>query len=506
MNSKNPGQIIAIAIAIVIAVWASVSILLNPTGGISGLSKLVTILGIVLGLMNPKAALYFLVVQAVYSDEIKRIGVFYGVQSTQTVSEILIGPLLTICAINISYFHGVIRRQFAFGGTGLLLYAITPTVAIIMLVKGRDVGMLQNVYTAGTTTLYLTLIPICYGIFRTFQDWVDCISWQAIVAAPAAAWGIWQYFNGFNNIEWSYALSGLSMVHTEQMMMREPRIFGLFGSASALSCVGIYSCFSLWRVLRVPKHRLLFLFLGVLYLTTVILSHQRTTLIYPIIVLFFAIAFRNLWSTILLYGSALSAFVLGVLNASYLLDKGIYQINELIRGDGKWAENVLMVSTFSDRLRGWERLGRADSWSLFGTGKELRSDFLSNSPDYTASDYSHDIINRIVINFGAVGLFATLLVGGCVLFSLHRVVYKSTEIRTRKDGAFIMACIVPGILLAFIAGGNFSATPVNLQMWTVLSGIFVLKKLSEGQRSINRVPVAKPSPLPESRSPAFAGR
>jgi|GEM_PF-2662355 len=505
MNSKNPGQIIAIAIAIVIAVWASISILLNPTGGISGLSKLITILGIVLGLVNPKAALYFLVVQAVYSDEIKRIGVFYGVQSTQTVSEILIGPLLTICAINISYFYGVIRRQFTFGGTGLLLYAIIPTVAIIMLVKGRDAGVLLNVYTAGTTTLYLTLIPICYGIFKTFQDWVDCISWQAIVAAPAAAWGIWQYFSGFNNIEWSYALSGLSMVHTEQMMMRDPRIFGLFGSASALSCVGIYSCFAIWRVFRIPKHRFWFLFLGLLYLTTVVLSHQRTTLIYPIIVFFFVIAFRNLWSTLLLYGSAMSLFVLGVLNATYLLDKGIYKINDLIRGDGKWAENVLMVSTFSDRLRGWERLGRADSWSLFGTGKELRSDFMSNSPDYTASDYSHDIINRIVINFGAVGLLVTLLVGGSILFSLHRVVYKSPEPRTRKDGAFIMGCIVPGILLAFIAGGNFSATPVNLQMWTVLSGIFVLKKLSNGQRSFSRVPTSNP-PVAEPRDPALAIR
>ncbi len=506
MNSKNPGQIIAIAIAIVVAVWASISILLNPTGGISGLSKLISILGVVLGLVNPKAALYFLVVQAVYSDEIKRIGVFYGVQSTQTVSEILIGPLLTICAINISYFYGVIRRQYTFGRIGFLLYMIIPTVAIIMLVKGRDAGMLQNVYTAGTTTLYLTLIPICYGIFKTFQDWVDCISWQAIVAAPAAAWGIWQYFNGFNNIEWSYALSGLSMVHTEQMMMKDPRIFGLFGSASALSCVGIYSCFSLWRAFRIPKRRLLFLLLGLLYLTTVILSHQRTTLIYPIVVFFFAIAFRNLWSTLMLYGSAVSFFVLGVLNASYLLDKGIYQINDLIRGDGKWAENVLMVSTFSDRLRGWERLGRADSWSLFGTGRVLRSDFMSDAPDYTARDYSHDIINRIVINFGAVGLFITVLIGGGILFSLHRVVYKSSGTQIKRDGAFIIGCIVPGVLLAFIAGGNFSATPVNLQMWTVLSGVFILKKLSNGQRSSGRVPAATPSPLPGPRTPALAGR
>ena len=480
MQGKNIGQILGIILGVIVAIYAVVAIILNPTGGISGLSKLITILGVIIGIINPKAGLYFLVVQAVYCDEVKRVGVYYGVQSTQTVSEILIGPLLTLCALNISFLHGILRRQYKIDLLGWVLYALTPIVAAILLIKGRGDGLVLNIYLAGTTSAYLTLIPICYGVFNTFQDWVKLVSSQVIVAAPAAAWGIWQYFNGFNQIEWGYALSGLSRVHSVQMMMEEPRIFGLFGSASALGCVGMYGIFSFWRGAHYRKGRWGYMLLALVYFVVTVLSHQRSLLLFPIIVLVFSLAFRRKVTTILLYGSAFLVLVLGILNATYLREEGIEKIDGLIIGESRWSRNVMSVSTFSDRLMGWERLTRPETWSLFGTEKELTSSIVKSSinPDYQSSDYSHDIINRILINFGAVGLCATLLLAGIILYQLHNVIFRCKTSEQRKEGAFVMACIVPVLILSFMGGDNFSTTPINLQTWSIFAGIFVLKRTS----------------------------
>jgi hypothetical protein len=505
MNKKSIGQILIIGLGLIVGIYAAIAILLNPTGGISGISKLITVLGIILGILNPKGGLFFLVVQAIYSDEMKRVGVYYGVQSTQTISEILVGPLLTLCAINISFLHGVIRGQYKIDILGWLLYLITPIIAVIMLIKGWDNGFALNIYLAGTTALYMTIVSICYGIFNSREDWLKFVSWQAIVAAPAAAWGIWQYYNGFNEMEWSYALSGLSRVHSEQMAMYDPRIFGLFGSASALGCVGMYGIFTLWRAIRYKKSRFLYSILSILYILTIVLSHQRTTLVLPIIVVFFAFAFRRVFSTILIYGCTFSLYILIILNSKFLLDKGLEQINQAILGKSRWSENVMIVSTFSDRLRGWERLTRPSSWSWFGTDKVLTSNVLATAKkgqDYTSDDYSHDIVNRVLINFGAVGLVIVLAIITVILLMLHRVVYRANDNPTRNEGAFILASIIPILILSFMGGDNFSTTPINLQIWSIFTGIFIIRKTSQISNigDIINYRVSKLNPITRNRT------
>lgn len=504
MNSKTTGQLLIVGLGMIVGIFATVAILLNPTGGISGISQLITAIGIILGLFNPKGGLFFLVVQAVYADQMKRVGVYYGVQSTETVSEILIGPLLTICAINFSFLYGVLRRQFKIGSLGWLLYAIAPLVAGILLVKGRESGLILNIYLAGTTSLYLTLIPICYGIFNTFEDWVKFISFQIIIAAPAAAWGIWQYFNGFSPLEWSYALSGLSRVHSAQMMMKEPRIFGFFGSASAFGCVTMFGLVSLWRGLRYREGRWWFILLALLYLIVTVLSHQRTLLLFPLIVLVFTYAFRRISTTLLLYGSTAILLFFGVINSTYLRNEGIEKINAFITGESRWSQSVMNVSTFSDRLIGWERLKDPNSWTLFGTEQLLRSNMLAElgKPDYSASDYSHDIINRVLINFGAVGLFVVFTFSMIILYQLHKIIFQSNNKLHHEDGAFVMACIVPVLILSFMGGDNFSTTPINLQTWSILAGIFILKKSPYSQSPQH--PNSLEPAANRSQSPSFA--
>jgi hypothetical protein len=494
VDKKKLGQLLLVVLGLALGLYAVVAILLNPTGGISGLSKLITIVGLVIGIVNPRAGIYFLALQAMYSDEIKRVAVYYGVTSQLTVQEVLIGPILSICAINASFIYGVLRGKYSLGRLGWLMYLIIPIIAIGLLIGGTsDSTRTLKLYNSATICLYITLVPVCYGLFNSFDEWVKFVSTQVLLATPATAWGIWQYYNGFNIVEWTYGLSGLSPTHTGQMLLsHKPRIFGLFGSASAYGCVAIYGAFAIWRGFRFRNWRYLFLLLGVVFLIASVLSEQRSLLLYPFIILGFAMAFRRFSTTALTYLTIAIVFILGIFNATYLLNEGLDKINNAIAVDTPWGNSVLQVSTFSDRLFGWERLGKAESWTLFGNKEEIDS-----SSDARAGQ-NHDIVNKVLINYGALALFAGVFFVGAIFFTLHKVIFRVRDLQMKKDGAFVMACVVPVIIMSFIAGDNFSTTPTNLQIWSVFAGIFVIRKITQEQRSV--APLQLPSSSTATRT------
>lgn len=488
IDSKKLSQTFLVIIGLLIGLYATVAILLNPTGGISGLSKLITIVGILIGLVNPRMGLYFLAAQTIYSDEIKRIGVYFGVASTQTVSEILIGPLLTLCAVNLSFLYGILRKRYFIDRLGLLLYLLVPAIGIVLLVKSDPSGTLaMRAYGAASTALYITIVPICYGLFQKIDDWADFVAVQVILATPAAAWGIWQYFNGFNTIEWTYALSGLSLTHSYQMSADDPRVFGLFGSASAFSCVGLYGAFSAWLALRSRRFRIIFFVITLVYFAAIFFSKQRTILFLPLIVVLFSYAFRWRISTIAIYLAGITTFIIGVFNADNLLYGGIDTINSMISSEGRWGSQVLNVNTYSDRLRGWKRLTEPESWSLFGTAVDAQ--LSTEKVDVNAQDYNHDVINAILINFGGVGLFLCTSLFVIILVLLHRVIFKCKDSKLRREGAFTMACIIPMFLLAAVGGSPFNTNPINLQIWSIFAGVFIIRKLV--RQSITGLPMAK---------------
>lgn len=481
MNSKTIVHIGSAIFGVIIGIYAISSIVLNPTGGIAGISILIAIFGIIIGLASPAKALVFLAIQAIYADELKRVGVYYGVQSTQTISQILIGPLLTLCAINVSFLYGLLRRKYRLSKLGYAIYMVAPIIALVMAINGRNSGWGLSLYLAGTTSLYMTLVPICTGLFKSQEEWAGFISFQVAIAAPAAVWGIWQYYNGFNAMELSYANSGLSRVHSLQMRAPDPRIFGLFGSASAFGCVGLYAAFAAWHTIRYRKQRILFVLLSATYLFAAVLSQQRTTLLYPFIILVFAYAFRRKITTFAFYGIMVVVFVVGAINADYLMNEGLQKINDTIQTDGKWGKNVLNVGTFSDRLKGWDRLTRKESWSMFGTGKLLSSNANNVERDFTSQDFNHDIINKILIYCGAFGLIVVVIVGIFIMTSLHSVTFRCRGWQQRKDSAFVLACIFPLFILSFLAGDNFTTTPINLQIWSIFAGVMIMRKIGSSE-------------------------
>jgi len=458
---------------LLLSVIAIIWILANPTGGIAGFSKVIIGLSVILSLTNPKMGLFFLVIQATYVDHMKRVGVYYGATSEQTVKEILIGPLITLAAINLGYLYRCIRGHYRLGKTGVILYILILIVTAGMFVGGFEGSSASlRLYNSTTIALYITLIPLCYGMFFHFDEWVKFVSLQALVAAPAAAWGIWQYYNGFSTMEWYYAETGLSSTHSAQMLMfADPRIFGWFGSASAYGCVGTLAIFSTWHAFSRKDHRFLYGLLAILYLACVIYSRQRSiALLFPISFIF-AFLFRRKFTTLSAYASIAAIIIIATLNAQWLREEGLEKINSAIETDGRLG-STLNVDTFSDRLIGWERLSKADSWTIFGDVSYAAE--VSNSEIIRDEERNHDIINKILIKYGAVGVLTTLMIAVTIFYFLHRAVLKAPSLQLRKDGAFILGIMIPSLILSFVGGSNYSTTPINMETWSIFAGVFII--------------------------------
>ena len=382
---------------LLVGVVMAVSVVTNPQGGLAAMVPLIAFILTILGIIKPRAGLYGLAALVIWVDEFKRLAVYFGGTYSMTVHQTLAIPFIVLAGLNADYFINILFGRVKIDKVGIVLYALGAVVGgtIFVTMEGTIAERGQR---AANIAGYVSLIPIAYTYLKTFDEWRRFFAFQCLVALPAAAWAIKQYYMGFDTVEWSYARSGLSMAHYAQMFLfEEPRVFGFFGSASALGCVSIYCAFSWWHSLNYRKFRFMWAAVALVFSYVLVVSTQRGALLYPIVMIPFVFTFRRPFTTLATYVFLGTIFVAGVLSATWLLDEGIEKINRAIASDSEWGQKVLVVSTFSDRLRGWERLSKAENYSLLGTGAQEFTE-ASRGFDVASSDYNHDIINKILIN------------------------------------------------------------------------------------------------------------
>lgn len=487
LESKSILTVGAIIATLLIGIVMAVSVSTNAAGGLAGLIPLITVILTLLALMNPRAGLYGLAALVIWVDEFKRLAVYFGGPYSMTVIQTLAMPFVVLAALNAGFLLNIMFRKASIDRLGVLIYAVGMLVGGIVFLTMAG-GFPERAQRAANIAGYISLIPIANSYFKTFDEWRKFFAFQVIVALPAAAWAIKQYYYGFDNIEWTYARSLLSPVHSGQMLMFEnPRTFGFFGSASALGCAAIYSTFSWWHTLRFKQNRFFWLFASILLTWVLIASTQRTALIYPMIALVGAYGYRTKLRVLLLYGTAGVILLLGIINSSYLLDKGLEDINRAIASDSGWGSEVLKVSTFSDRLRGWERLTRLDTYSLFGKGEK------GGGYDDGKIYLNHDLINKILISYGVFGLLVVIVSGCVILYGLHSTVFLQKSKQDRNDNAFAVALSLPMILISFFGGDNFNTNPINLQLWTAFVGVLIVRKQLKDEQAKEKKPLSNSS-------------
>lgn len=434
------------------------------------LSNLLTATLAIIAFVSPRSGLYIVVFQAMFTDEFKRIAVTQSTASMELVITVLIGPLITICAIHASIFmKSVVFRTLKTDASYWFFQLVIASLTLGMIVFGEG-DMSARGQFAANLGLYLSLLPIIPLLFPTMTEWRKYIALQVLLVLPSAIWGIKQYFYGFTQMEWSYALSGISKAHYASMITggEHPRVFGFLGSASAFGCMGLYATYALWQIFLAKKYKVFYFISSVVLMVAVVCSTQRTMMLLPFIIMISYYLMLNKRRTIIFYVLILSLLVLGIFSSKYLLDEGLDKINSMIETDSEWGSTVLKVNTFSDRLKGWEQLSDPATWSLFGTGASSLEEYEEKG--------GHDLVNKMLIKVGIAGLLPVLIFITVVLTLLHRIVWSAPNQILRKEGAFLLACFVPTLVMSIMGGGNLNTVPINLQIWSMLAGVLIFRK------------------------------
>ncbi len=434
-------------------VWLLPRILENENGGISATVRAAGIFLALWALMRPTAGLYIISVEAFSVDFVKKVAVYYGSATTSTIIDVLVVTMLAIVAtIAGTLIQGIALRRFkittlhwvVLGASGLL------SVAIFFASQGA------NGFSKAGEDAFDTAVPICLLIPMTIflgdreqlQKLLKVQFWLAVIWA---IWGIKQYYTGFLQLEWFYAETGLSAVASDHMLkFAEPRPFGFASGAMNYGVIAPYTVYGIWLLWQQRRNRVMNAVGTLILAWGLVTSLQRTALLFPFIVLGCYYCFRSKGRTVLAYAGTIGLLLLGIASAEYLLDH-LSDINSAIQLPGDWADKVLNVGTFSDRLNSWTLLKDPTIYSWFGIREKI---------------VNHDIFTRIIISYGVVGLVVVLATVVGTLTFMHYVVLRIADPEDQKTVTFLLAATSPNLILGFAEGGNFSSNPTNIQIWT----------------------------------------
>lgn len=443
------------------ALYLTSTIVSSDNGGISAAVRVIGAFLAVISLIKPKVGLYIITIEAFSVDFIKKVAVYYGSVSTQTVIDVLIVTMLAIVAtIGGVVLQGVALRRHKITVAHWAILAASAILGVAVFAAAfKGMGVAKAGEEAFNSAVLIGLaIPMAVLLgerdeinkLLKLQFWF-CVVW--------AIWGIKQYYVGFLPLEWYYAETGLSSVASAHMLMfAEPRPFGFGSGVPNYGVISPYAALGCWYVVQEPAKRLRYLVGTAILFVGLVTSLQRTALVFPFIVLVCYFFFRTKSRTIALYVATAVLFVLGIIFAEELLAH-LDDINQLISLPGEWAEKVLNVATFSDRLQSWRLLKTASIYSAFGTGEEMGL---------------HDIFSRIIVSYGVVGLTVVLSVLITTAYFMHRTVLRIVDPQDRRFTTFLLAATTPNVFLGFAGGGNFTSNPTNLQIWTFFGAAFTI--------------------------------
>jgi hypothetical protein len=285
--------------------------------------------------------------------------------------------------------------------------------------------------------------------------------------------GLKQYFFGYDRMEWFYAETGLSPVATSQFfgdiqLYGDPRPMA-FGSGSVkFGVISLLLPLSVWMLVFNGSQRLVWGACTAFILAAMVVSMQRAAMILPFIGLAFYF-FTKTWTRLAVGYAGLSIVIaVGIIFSDSLLEK-LDDTNQAIASEGRWAGTVLRVGTFSDRLRGWERLKEPSTYSLLGA---IETGDMTNT-GIGKSSY-HDVINVILDATGVVGLTITVLAAIAFAVMVHRIIFSIEDVRRRSLARLLMAAMVPIFVSGMLGGANFHANPFNLVMWMHVAAIYCL--------------------------------
>lgn len=456
-NSRpiNSQGLILIAVSVgvlMLAVFLTSSIIENENGGISAAVRTIGIGLAIWSLVRPKAGLYILSLEAFSLDYVKKFAVYYGAVSMGTIIEVLIvGMLAVVGTIGGFMLQSVALRRYRLPTILWVVFLVAMVASVAMMVAQRSYGLEKSGENAFNCCVYITIaLPMAMLLVERDQI-IKLLNVQFFCATIWAVWGIKQYYFGFTWLEWFYAETGLSAVATDHMIrVNDTRPFGFGSGMPNYSVIGPYLCYGAWQIMHRCRRRTLMMICTAILFWGVVTSLQRTMILVPLFVLFLYYCFQTMRRSFLVSLAGSTVFIVGVAYAEQLA-ASIGSINEFISVGGYWGESVLSVNTYIDRLGSWTNLKNPAVYSLFGLKESLPS---------------HDVFSSILMSYGVVGLLVTLFTVIYGSWFILRTIQRVEDPADRRFALFCLAMTATTLALGFIGGGNFTANPVNLALWS----------------------------------------
>ena len=482
----------ALMVGLIIAIGGTLGVvvitdLLSGSGNsLAKLARTLAAAGFVTGVLNPRVGVYLLVLSTAYLDLLKRMLVFYDRPTMIDLYYVLgVAPLI-MAGVTAGIVAGALlgRYQLSRMHWLMLTFAISCN-AVVALVAIQDGGLMSAGKVVANDSFYCLLLFAVPVLFRSLDDFWKLIRFALWVFVPVAGYGIYQSIHGLSMFEIAYLQSGLTIMVKELDDVR-PRPFSTLNSSGALA----FACATMFVLSLLPwilsgsrkvitGRRWVYAVMAVLFFVATVTSLARSAHIVWIIALPCLFFFSTRRRTLMFYGSALTGYLALVLSSAWILKMLPYWDSFMPKGM-PFLTQLTRLQTFSDRLKSFDQLKHASTYSLFGLDYEI---------------VSHDAITTGVARYGVVPMIAVGLIGMLLLVQVHRALLRLPSVNERRAASLLLGLSAATFAGGALVGGVFGTFPNNVYWWMMMGGLAMM--------TVARcVPVSRPEAVGDTEQAA----
>ncbi|MGJ8723020.1 MAG: hypothetical protein ACSHYB_00570 [Roseibacillus sp.] len=441
------------------------------TGGGNSLSKLflyLSIGGAVCGFVNPKAGIFFLIIMGFYLDMMKRFLIIEGVVGIIDLVQILALAPITFAGMLAGQCVRCLFGKDSFNRREAVAFAFSVllSVAVLGLSLLKQGFGIRAIAEAGSQAAYISFVWLGFYYFDTAEKRHKFFRFALLWFVPVVIYAYKQLIFGYSDLEYDYALSGLTIV---QNPLLEGRIeyYRIFSTMSSSGAYGLMTILiGAYGLLAFSDSNKSVVFLaklfGVICLASLIPGAGRTGWAIAIIIVLGSFMFRRRVTTFLVYGGAALLLTVLFLKGDQLIETSANAVSGL--ADSEWEARSLQVGNFAVRAEGiknWTTNPNYFSW--FGLTEEEKE-----------GSGVHDMLGEIYVGFGAVGLSITIITGVSLLIFTHRRVFFMKSEEDKKFLAFLLSLIFGLLLGSIVSGGGIRIFPVVFYFWAFVGMVCVM--------------------------------
>ena len=482
MNSAlaDPNTVIsrrALTVGLILAVGGTLGVLvitdmLSGSGNsLAKLARTMAATGFMASVLNPRLGVYLLVLSTAYLDLLKRMLVFYDRPTIIDLYYVLGVAPLVMAGVAAGILAGAMLGRFQLNLVHwmMLAFAIACNV-VVALVAIQDGGLMSAGKVVANDSFYCLLLFAVPVLFNSLDDFWKLIRFALWVFVPVAAYGIYQSIYGLSMFEIAYLQSGLTIMVKELDDVR-PRPFSTLSSSGALA----FACATMFVLSLLPwilsssrrvitGHRWVYAAMAVLFFAATVTSLARSAHIVWIIALPCLFLFSTRRRTLLFYGSALTGYLTLVMNSAWIL-KMLPHWDSFMPKGMPFLAQLTRLQTFSDRLKSFDQLKHADTYSLLGLDHEI---------------LSHDAITTGIARYGVLPMAMVALIGALLLVQVHRALLRLPSVNERRAASLLLGLSAATFAGGALVGGVFGTFPNNVYWWMMMGGLAMMTVARRG--------------------------